>query len=426
MSALSETVILARRANYKKEVMGLAKEKKETKKRRGRGEGSIYQRKDGLWVAQATVGINPKTGKPKRKTFYGKTRREVADKLTKTLHKVQSGTYVEPTLLTVEQWLNDWLEGRKPHIEESSWVSYEVMVRCHINPTLGKVKLKDLRTRDIQKLINEKLETGLSPRSVKYIHTTLNMALKQAIRERLIAYNPVEAVELPKQRKKEMETFSQAEVQAFLQTAWRESRHYAAFHLEFLTGLRRGELLALKWEDIDFKKRTLTVREQLVRAKEGLIFKGLKTAKSRRVMPLRGDILEVLKIHRDRQAREKENLKQTLGEDAFKEIYQENDLLFCTELGKPLDPDNFVRHFKTLLKKAGLKDIRFHDLRHTFATLSLEAGVNPKALQEMLGHATFGMTMDTYGHATQGMVEDAAEIVGGMLTGIKNKPLSKA
>lgn len=398
----------------------MTKEKKEAKKRRGRGEGSIYwDEKKKLWVAQATVGINPKTGKPKRKTFYGKTRKEVANELTKTLNKVQSGTYVEPTLLMVEQWLNDWLEGRKPHIEESSWVSYEVMVRCHINPTLGKVKLKDLRTRDIQKLINEKLETGISPRSVKYIHTTLSMALKQAVRERLITYNPVEAVELPKQRKKEMETFSQAEVQTFLQTAWRESRHYAAFHLELLTGLRRGELLALKWEDIDFKKRTLRVREQLVRAKEGLIFKGLKTAKSRRTIPLRGDILEVLKAHRDRQAREKEKLEQTLGVEAFNEVYREQDLLFCTELGKPLDPDNFTRHFKALLKKAGLKEIRFHDLRHTFATLSLEAGVNAKTLQEMLGHATFSMTMDIYSHVSQGMKKEAAEIVGGMLGEIK-------
>lgn len=372
--------------------------------RRSKGEGSICRRKDGLWMAQATVGINPQTGKPRRKTFYGKTRREVAEKLNAVLHEIQQGSYIEPSQVTVEQWLTDWLEGRKPHIEESTWSSYEVMTRCHITPTLGKVKLKDLRTRDIQALLNDKLTEDLSPRTVKYIYTTLNMALKQAAKERLIAYNPAEGTELPKQTKKEMKTLTRQEVAQFLQVA-KESRHYPAFLLELAAGLRRGELLAVKWETIDFSKRTLSIKEQLVRAKEGLKFKGLKTVKSRRTLTLPSDIIEMLRIHKKRQA----ELKLMLGP-----AYEDNDLLFCTEDGKPLDPKNFVRHFKGLLKKAGL-DVRFHDLRHTFATLSLEAGIPVKTVQDMLGHTTSAMVMDVYGHVTQDMHEAAAATIGEVL-----------
>lgn len=372
--------------------------------RRSKGEGTICRRKDGLWMAQATIGINPETGKPRRKTFYGKTRREVAEKLNTILHEIQQGSYIEPSQVTVEQWLSDWLEGRKPHIEESTWSAYEVMARCHITPSLGKVKLKDLRTRDLQMLLNNKLAEGLSSRTVKYIYTTINMALKQAVKERLIPYNPAEGVELPKQEKKEMKTLTREEVAKFLQVA-KESRHYPAFLLELATGLRRGELLAVKWGNIDFNQRTLSIKEQLVRTTEGLTFKSLKTVKSRRTISLPPDIMDMLRMHKKKQA----ELKLMLGP-----VYEDNDLLFCAEDGKPLDPKSFVDHFKRLLKKAGL-NIRFHDLRHTFATLSLEAGIPVKTVQEMLGHTTSKMVMDVYGHVTKDMHEAAAATIGGIL-----------
>ena len=292
------------------------------------------------------------------------------------------------------------------------------MIRRHIVPAFGKVRLVDLRTRDVQKLINQKIESGLSVRTVKYIYTTLNQGFKQAIRERLVTFNPMEAVELPKLRRKEMEVLTPQEMASFLEAA-KESKHYAAFVLELATGLRRGELLALRWGNIDFKKGTLTVKEQLVRADEGLIFKGyLKTQKSRRTINLPESVLAVLKAHKKQQSIHQAKLKLKLGNDAFKEYYQDNDLLFCAEDGKPLDPDSFGRHFKALLKKAGVKQIRFHDLRHSFATMALEAGIPVKTVQEMLGHTTSAMVMEVYSHVTATMQKEAANKIGQVLDGV--------
>ncbi|MFA7468641.1 MAG: site-specific integrase [Desulfotomaculaceae bacterium] len=390
--------------------------------RRSKGEGSIFQRKDGRWVAQATVGVDRQTGKPKRRTIYGKTRPEVARKLTKILHEVQTGNYVEPSVITVKRWFEDWLDGRKPHIEEKTYIGHELMIRRHIVPAFGAMKLKDVRTRDVQTLLNEKLASGLSVRTVKYIHTTLNMGFKQAIRERLITFNPADsdAVELPKDRETERVMPTREEMAGFLITAKRNSSHYAAFVLELATGLRRGELLALRRTSIDFKKKVLIVKEQLVRSSKGLEFKDyLKTKKSRRVIKLAENILAVLEAHLKERDRWKAELKLRVGsEEAFKEIYRENDLLFCTDEGKPLDPDNFARHFKSLLKKAGLKNIRFHDLRHIFATWALEDGLPVKTVQDIMGHTTSKMLMDIYAHTTADMQEEAAQRIGGVMAGV--------
>lgn len=389
-------------------------------KRRGKGEGSITRLPSGSWRGQITIGRD-REGKPIRKSITRKSRREVIQELTKLLNQVHSGTYVEPATITVRQWFTDWLKGRKPHIEESTWEGHNTMIQYHIIPAFGDMKLKDVTTRDAQALLNGKLEAGLSVRTVKYIYTTLNMGFKQAIRERLVVFNPMEAVELPKERKKEMQILNHQEIVKFLETA-KESRHYPAFLLELATGLRRGELLGLKWQDIDFKKGTLTVRRQLVRSREGLILKDyLKTQKSRRIINLSEDIQKALKTHQKKQNIWKAELQLKLGK-AFKEYYQENDLLFCTEAGKPIEPRNLLRHFKLLLKKAGLKkDIRFHDLRHTFATLALEAGIPVKTVQTMMGHTSSKMLMDIYAHVTPDMHREAARRIGEVLAGYTNK-----
>ena len=222
------------------------------KKERGNGEGSVYQRPDGRWVAMITTGINPATGKPKRKAFYGKTRPEVVKKMNEALVDLEKGTYIEPATITLEKWLNDWLEGRKPHLAENTFNDYEKFIRVHINPTLGKVKLKNLKTREIQKLLNDKFQNGradgkggLSPRSVKYIYQTLNASLRQAVKERVIPFNPAEHCELPRQQKKEMRVFTMDELARFLKTAQEISPHFTAFYLDIGSGLRRGELLGL-------------------------------------------------------------------------------------------------------------------------------------------------------------------------------------
>jgi integrase len=338
-------------------------------KKRGNNEGSIIQRPNGYWMAAVTIGYDQKTGKPKRKYFSGKTRQEVAKKLTETLSKVQSGNYIEPSTLSLEQWLNDWLVGRKPHITENTYDAYETMIRCHIVPKIGAIKLKDLRTRDIQNLMNEKLQNGrikgkggLSPRSVKYIYDTINTALQQATRERIIPYNVADAVEIPKQTKKEMKTMTQKEIAKFLDVVKNYKLNhdhfsplYAAFYLELSTGLRRGELLGLRWTDIDFENKTVTVKLQLLRGSNGLYFSEPKTKKSKRTISLDNDAISILKEHKARQ----NELRFALGE-----VFQNNNLVFCTNDGKPIDPDNLTRHFETLLKAAGLAHYRFHDLRY--------------------------------------------------------------
>lgn len=382
---------------------------------RGNGEGTIVKRKDGRWCGVVTVGRNYETGKLDRKYLYGKSRTEVAKKMTKLKHKLNLGTYIEPSNMTVGEWIDKWLEGRKPHIAYHSWRNYGVMIRNHIKPELGGIKIKDLTTRQIQNLLNYKFENGridgeggLSARTVKYIYQTLYSALKQAKKERLIPYNAAEPVELPKKRDKEdaINTYNSEQIDLLLNTAKEmDGPYYSAFYLVLSTGLRMGEVLGLKWKDINLKEKTLSINRQLQRIDEGLVFKSPKTKTSIRMIPLSDDIVKVLKSHKIKQG----EFKLRLGE-----AYNDNDLVICIKNGKPKDPRNLYRKFKQAIKKAELPDIRFHDLRHTFATLALEAGVPAKVIQEILGHASISTTLDTYSHVTKEMQIDAAKKINSM------------
>jgi len=383
-------------------------------KKRSNGEGSICRRSDGTWQAQATVGFDPATGKSKRKTFYGKTRKEVVDKMQKVLVEFKTGNYIEPTALTIGQWLDDWHQGRKPHISENTHELLGTMIRCHLNPVLGAIRLKDLRTRDIQKLLNEKFSSGrvdgrggLSPRTVKHIHSALNGALRQAVKERLLLHNPCEGVELPRKVNREMRTFSREDLQLFLAKT-KNHPHYPAFLLTIGTGLRRGELLGLRWSDVDFHKGMLSIKQQIVRGRHGLLFGEPKTPKSKRSIALHKELIDVLKAHKKQQ----NEVRLLLGA-----AYADHGLVFCREDGMPLDPCQFARQFGAAVKRAGLEKIRFHDLRHSYATLSLEAGVSLKAIQEVLGHTSITMTGDIYGHVTERMRQEAADKIGAVLVG---------
>ena len=383
------------------------------KKKRGNGEGSVYKdSKNNRWVAQATVGINP-DGKAKRKSFYGKNRKEAVEKMQTALSEVREGTYSEPTKETVEAWLNKWIEGRKPHITYNTYIAYYRVINCHINPAIGKVKLKDLKARDIQSLINEKFENGrrdgkggLSPRMVKYINQTLRTALEQAIKERIIKFNPTDGVELPKSRTEEMQTLSRQEIGKLLKAA-EGTQNYNAYMLALGTGLRRGEVLGLQWKDIDFKEKSLTVRRQLTSTENGVKHDlPLKTEKAKRTIFLSDEVIEALK----NQKKQQNEHRLLLGED-----YQDHDLVFCKADGSPISPRVFLEHFEKHLKDAEVKHIRFHDLRHTFATLSLESGVELKTVSEMLGHSTISITGDIYSHVTDKMRMKAADTMSGIL-----------
>lgn len=408
------------------------------KKERGNGEGSVYQRPDGRWVAMITTGINPATGKPKRKAFYGKTRPEVVKKMNEALVDLEKGTYIEPATITVEKWMTDWLEGRKPHIAFNTWSAYDTMIQVHILPTLGKIKLKNLKTRDIQKLLNDKLlsgkvdrkkqkgkgnkqaenkeQNGLSPRSVKYIYQTINGALRQAVKERVIPFNPAEHCELPRQERKEMKVLKMDELAIFFETAQQASPHYVAFYLDISTGMRRGELLGLTWDSVNFNERIIEVKQQVINGPDNTpIITGLKTNKSRRTIKVDVDTIGLLKFHQKRQ----ENHKKTVGiyheKNNPEGLYHDNNLVFATDDGEPINPRTFTKHFSNILEKAGLSGSRLHDLRHLHATIALENGADLKTVSANLGHSNISITGDTYAHVTEKMKDSIAEKVGGVL-----------
>lgn len=370
-------------------------------KKRGHGEGTITRRPDGRWMAQITIGYDPETGKPKRVTFYGKTRPEVAEKLAKAQNDMKHGTFTEPTRLTVGEWLDTWLrEYKKPSLRPTTYDSYEVQVRCHLKPAIGHLRLRDLRPEHLQHLYNDKAKSGLSTTTVRYIHAIMHQALEQAVKNQLVGRNVSKATTLPAMHKKEIRTLDLDQV-VRLFTAIEGDRLFPAVYLEINTGLRRGELLGLRWRDVDLKAGTLTVRQELVRvrnhdAKEGerktlLVFQEPKTPSSRRTIPIPESALAELKRWKARQNQE----RLLLGA-----AYQDNGLVFCLEDGRPIDPRNFTRHFDVMLKKSGLPHIRFHDARHTFATLMLELGEHPKVVQQLLGHSRIAVTLDTYSHVS--------------------------
>lgn len=240
-------------------------EKERMGKKRGNNEGSITKRNDGRWMARITIGRNPETGQLKRAYFYGKTRQEVADQMAKALSDISRGSFVKPEKITVGEWLDTWLQEYKgPSVRPITYDSYEMLIRCHIKPTVGHIALKDLRPENLQWLYNEKVKAGLSPRSVRYIHAVLHGAMEQAMKNQLVIRNVSEATVLPKEKKKEIRPLTLEQVNQLL-TAIRQDRLFPAILLELGTGLRRGELLALRWQDVDLQTGVLHVRQTLVR-----------------------------------------------------------------------------------------------------------------------------------------------------------------
>ena len=367
--------------------------------RRGNGEGGITRhKKSGLYMARYTVETS--TGK-KRKTVYGKTREEAHEKLVEALSNRNKGLVFDADTMKVSEYLERWLaDSVRDTVRPTTFERYEQMVRLHISSVLGKLKLKDITPAHVRGLYREKLNAGLSPRTVQYVHVTLHKALKQAVMDGLIPRNATEAVKPPQVRREEMRPLVPEQVKVLLQ-ATRDERLEALYVLAVTTGLRQGELLGLKWEDVDFESGTLQVRRTLATAKGGPQLTAPKTKGSRRTVRLTQSAVNALRSHLERQ----------LGEiDKAGSLWRENGLIFASETGEPLDRRYVTTHrFKPLLKRAGLPQIRFHDLRHTCATLLLGRNVNPKIVSEMLGHASIAITLDTYSHVLPNMQSEAAK-----------------
>jgi len=383
-------------------------------KKRGNNEGSITRRPDGRWMAQVTIGRDPATGKPKRATFYGKTRQDVADKLTKALRDKQQGTFVAPHKLTLGEWLDTWLwEYKKPTLRPLSLTKYEGVIRRHLTPALGHIPLQDLRPEQVQHFYNAQAHQGLDAVTIRVQHLTLVQALALAEKHNLVAGNVARLAKPPRLTRKERRTLTLDEVTTQLLPALQAHRLSAAFLLLFMTGLRRGEVAGLRWQDIDWKAEVMHIRQALVRVKDyvagrtQLVVQEPKTDSSRRTIPLPEMCLAALRHHRAAQAEERLRLGQA---------YTDYGLVFCGLDGAPIDPSTLGRVFKRSLQQAGLPAIRPHDARHTFATWLLEQGVSPKVVQTLLGHSSIAITLDLYSHVSLDLEKKATATLNAALT----------
>jgi integrase len=364
-------------------------------KQRGHGEGSIYQRKDGRWAASISL-----EGR-KRKTFYGETRKEVAEKLNTALQEQKQGTLAMGSRQMLKTFLEQWLEDvHKPTIRISTLYRYRGILDNHILPELGHIQLQRLTAQQVQALYAKKRREGLAPSSIVKIHQILHMALDSAVHWRLVSRNVCDDVSPPSREKHEIQPLTKEQAQKLLQVA-RGHRLEALLPLALATGMRRGEMLGLRWSDIDLVRGSLQVRRSMNRVgKSGVVESSPKTAKSRRSIVLPRFVIEVLKQHRIRQA----EARLKAGER-----WEDHDWVFCNIYGRFLEPVIVHRLFKALLKEAGLPQIRFHDLRHSAATFLLSMGVHPKVVQELLGHSQISITMDTYSHVLPSMQRDAMD-----------------
>lgn len=380
-------------------------------KRRGHGEGTIFQRKDGRWCAAITTGRDA-SGKLKRSYIYGKTRKEVQEELTKSLRDQQQGLLVDPSRQTVREFLMRWLEDCvKGTAAPKTYEDYGCVVRRHLIPTIGPIQLTKLSPQHLQRLYREKQDSGLT-RMVQLIHAVLHRALNQALKWNIVPRNVADAVDVPRVAKKEMRALSPEEAGKFLEAA-QDDRLHALYVLTVSTGLRLGEVLGLKWLDTDLDAGTIQVQRALQWGKDGFYFTEPKTARSRRIVMLPAMAVTALKKHRAKQAEE----RLALGE-----VWQDIGMVFTSTIGTPLNPSDLRnRSFHKILERAGLPRIRFHDLRHTAASLLLAAGENPKVVQEMLGHSTIRMTMDTYSHTIPSLQKQAAAKMDSILTAASGK-----
>ncbi|MGA7192309.1 MAG: tyrosine-type recombinase/integrase [Anaerolineales bacterium] len=370
-------------------------------KKRGQNEGSIYKRKDGRWVAQVTI-------QGQHISKYFKSQVECREWLRITQAQVENGLSLSGAQTSVAAYLNEWLAIAETSVRAKTIDQYKQIVRQHILPALGRIKMQDLQPRHIQSLYSKKLDSGTSPRTVQLIHSVLRRAFNQALRSGMIGRNPVLAVIRPKVKRKEMKTLTDGQVRILLSYVDGD-RLEVLYWLAVTTGLREGELLGLKWSDLDWINRRLRIQRQLQRLHGELQFNEPKSAAGRRVIALGISTIEKLRKHQDFQMEERK-----LAGNAW----TESDMIFPSTIGTPLDPSNLYHSFKRLLKEASLPDMRFHDLRHTAASLMLQQGVNPKVVQERLGHSDITLTLNTYSHVLPVMQDEAAEKLDELLTPI--------
>ncbi|TCP61247.1 site-specific integrase [Baia soyae] len=357
------------------------------------------------------VGVDEVTGKRKQKWFSGfKDPKEAEKAMIAKIHELNQGIYYEPTKFTLADFMERWLEDYvtfncAPRTREI----YEYIIHTHISRSrMAKLPLDKIKPIQIQNYYSEKLtkgrvdgKGGLTARSVLHHHRILHEALEHAVKWQILGKNPTKAVTPPRLQKKEVNVLSKDQIQILLEGTKNKYFHGAVF-FAISTGMRRGEIFGLRWSDVDFKNQTLSIRQTLQRLKgKGLVFK--KSAKndgSRRSVAISSEIIKLLQVLKATQ----EECKQNLGV-----YYQDHDLVFSNEDGTPINVDYVSREFGRSVKKLDIPYVRFHDLRHTHATLLLQQGEHPKIISERLGHSTISITMDIYSHVMPNMQREATD-----------------
>jgi integrase len=373
--------------------------------KRANGEGTIYQRKDGRW--EAAVFVPTASGQRIRRRIYGKTRKEVRTKLTEVLRTLDQGLPVAISTETVEIYLNAWLhEVAKRRVRPRTFEIYELLIRRHIVPTLGRTRLDRLSARQVRQLLDGKIDEGLSGSTVRQIHAVLRVALEQAVREDMLPRNVARLVQPPAGPRRKVSSFSIEESRRLLATA-KGDRMYALWAVALGIGLRKGEALGLRWLDIDFQAGTLSVTQSLQRIDGKLRVDVPKTRRSRRKVPLPSVCLDALGAHKAAQEQERVLLGRA---------WQESGLVFTTSLGTPVDPRNVNRCFDSLCDRAGVRRVRVHDLRRTCATILLAQNVPARVVMEILGHSQISITLDVYTDVLPSVKDEAARRMQDALT----------
>ena len=378
-------------------------------KKRANGDGNIRKRKDGRWEGRYVVGRDPDTGKMITKNVLGKTQAEVKEKLREAIENSKQLDYTKEGKYTVGQWMDEWFEAyAKVKVRPSSHQTYKGYIENHIKPNIGDIPIEKLTSLQLQKFYrrlltegrvprieSENQPKGLSAKTVRNINQVISSAMDMAVKHKLILSNPTDGCELPKVEHREMHTIHAEQLGAFLREA-KESGVYELYYLDLATGLRRGELLGLKWEDVDLTHGVIHVRRQVYRIDGEVKEVPLKTKNAYRNISIPKDAVEML------QEMEKHRI---------------SEYVFPSPSGGPISPDSVLNMLHRVLKRAGLPAVRFHDLRHTFATLALQNGVDIKTVSGMLGHFSAGFTLDTYAHVTTAAQKEAANTMGSVLAG---------
>lgn len=374
-------------------------------KRRNSGEGSVYQRTDGRWCGQVNLGWE--NGRRRRKFFYGATAGEVQTQLLKARTTLSQGLPVAHERQTVNQFLTHWLEDTvKTFARPRSYESFDAIIRNHIEPAIGRIALDKLGPQHVQNLLSGKLKAGLSPQTAVNIRTVLRSALAQALKWGLVARNVAALVESPRIPRPKVHALDADQARALLEAS-RGDRFEGIYVLALNLGLRRGEILGLSWDAIDFESRTIQISQAMQRLQTGLAITEVKTERSRRVLAAPDAVMRTLKARHTQQL--KERLLAGLQ-------WQESGLVFTSPKGGPLEPITLHRNYKRLLTKASLPaDVRFHDLRHSCASLLLAQGTHLRVIMELLGHSSISLTANTYSHVMPAAMREAADTMHAIL-----------